>query len=376
MTPACVLDYRALARRRLPHFLFEYIDGGSYDERTLTANVEALGATWLRQRVLRDVSACDTATTLFGRALSLPVVLAPVGLGGMYARRGEVQAARAAQAAGTDFTLSTVSVCSLAEVTANAGTPPWFQLYVMRDRGVMRALVEQAKAAACPVLVLTVDLPLPGTRWRDARSGLAGGALVQALQGLARPGWLADVGVGGRPHTLGNLAEMVPGAAGLSDFLGWIGANFDPSCDWRLVEEVRALWPGPLVIKGVLEVEDARAALAAGADGIVVSNHGGRQLDGAPATARALPAIADAVGDAMTVMADGGVRSGLDVLRMLALGARAVMVGRAWAWALGARGQAGVGHMLDLLGAELRTGMALTGCTRIADLGPGILRTD
>ncbi|MET0179137.1 MAG: FMN-dependent L-lactate dehydrogenase LldD, partial [Novosphingobium sp.] len=345
MKAASALDYRELARRRLPHFLFEYIDGGSYAEVTLKRNVADLETIALRQRVLRDVSTIDLSTELFGRRQTLPVALAPIGLAGLNARRGEVQAARAAEAAGIPFCLSTVSACPLAEVAAGTTKPFWFQLYMIRDRGFMRELLAQAKAFGCSALVFTVDMPVPGSRYRDYRSGLAGapgmlGGLRRLWQGATRPGWAWDVGLHGRPHQLGNVAPVLGKNTGLEDFFAWMRDNFDPEVSWRDLDFIRSEWNGPLLIKGILDAEDARAAVEVGADGIVVSNHGGRQLDGVPSTARALPAIADAVGDRLTVLADGGVRSGLDVVRMLALGARGVLLGRAWAYALAGGGQA------------------------------------
>jgi L-lactate dehydrogenase (cytochrome) len=375
---ASVLDYQALARRRLPKFLFEYIDGGSYAETTLARNVADLRSVALRQRVLRDVSAIDLSTELFGRQQAMPVALAPIGLAGLCARRGEVQAARAAEAAGVPFCLSTVSACPLAEVEAGAQQNFWFQLYMIRDRGFMADLLAKASDAGCPVLVFTVDMPMPGSRYRDVRSGLAGapgfaGALRRALQAAARPGWAVDVGLFGRPHVLGNVAPVLAGRTGLEDFFAWMRGNFDPAVTWIDLEWVRARWRGPIVIKGILDPEDARLAAEAGADGVVVSNHGGRQLDGVPSTAKALPAIADAVGDRLTVLADGGIRSGLDVVAMLALGAKGVLLGRAWAYALAGGGQAGVSHMLRLIEAEMRVAMALTGVTSIAAIDRRIL---
>lgn len=367
---ASALDYRKLARRRLPHFLFEYIDGGSYAEVTLERNVADLEAIALRQRVLTDVSKLDLSTELFGRRQSLPVALAPIGLAGMNARRGEVQAVRAADKADVPFCLSTVSACPLAEVRAATDRPFWFQLYMIRDRGFMRDLMAEAKAAGCSALVFTVDMPVPGSRYRDYRSGLAGasgfmGGARRTLQSMLRPAWAYDVGVRGRPHQLGNVAPVLGKNTGLEDFFAWMRNNFDPTVSWKDLEFIRESWDGPLVIKGILDAEDARAAASLGADGIVVSNHGGRQLDGVPSTARALPPIADAVGDRLTVLADGGVRSGLDVVRMIALGAKGVLLGRAWVYALAAAGEAGVTHMLQLVEAEMRVAMALTSCTAI-----------
>ena len=378
MTIASISDYRAAARRRLPRFLFDYIDGGSYAETTLRRNVADLADVALRQRVLRDVSAIDLSAELFGRRQALPVVLAPIGLAGMNARRGECQAVRAAERAGIPFTLSTVGACSIGEVAAAAPAPFWFQLYMIRDRAFMKDLLSAAREAGCSALVFTVDMPVPGSRYRDYHSGLAGasgpvGAARRFGQALARPRWAWDVGVRGRPHTLGNVAPVLKGRTGLEDFFAWMRGNFDPSVSWRDLEEIRAEWDGPLIVKGILDAEDAREAAALGADGLVVSNHGGRQLDGVPSSARALPAIADAVGDRLTLLADGGIRSGLDVVRMLALGARGVMLGRAWAWALAAGGERGIVHMLEIIAAEMRVAMALTGVTQVGNIDKTIL---
>ncbi|MES2056245.1 MAG: FMN-dependent L-lactate dehydrogenase LldD [Pseudomonadota bacterium] len=381
MKAANILDYRALAQARLPRFLFDYIDGGSYAETTLRRNVTDLESVALRQRVLRDVGAIDLSTSLFGTRQALPVALGPIGLAGMNARRGETQAARAAAAAGIPFTLSTVSVCTVGEVAAASPAPFWFQLYMIRDRGFMRDLLAVAREAGCTALVFTVDMPVPGSRYGDLRSGLAGapgvrGAVRRFGQAAMHPRWAWDVGVRGRPHGLGNVASVLAGKTGLEDFFAWMRANFDPTVTWRDLEAIRAEWSGPLIIKGLLDVEDAREAAALGADGIVVSNHGGRQLDGVPSTAHALPAIAAAVGDRLTVLADGGVRSGLDVVRMLALGARGVLLGRAWAYALAGDGERGVAHVLDLIAAEMRVAMALTGVTNVAAITPDILVPD
>jgi len=377
---ASISDYPPMAQRRVPRFLFDYLDGGSFTEATLAANRADLASLHLRQRVLRDVSTVATTTTLFGRELTMPVVLAPVGIAGMYARRGECQAVRAADAAGIPFTLSTVSACSIEEVAAAARHPFWFQLYVMRDRGVMRDLLARAKAVGCATLVFTVDMPLAGTRYRDYRSGLAGETPLRrwarrVSQSMIRPHWAWHVGLRGRPHTLGNLASLVGRGTGLDDFMAWIGQNFDPSISWRDLDFIREQWDGPIVLKGIMDADDARQAAAMGVDGVVVSNHGGRQLDGTPSTVSALPVIADAAGDRLAVLVDGGVTSGLDVLRMLARGARAVMIGRAWMYALAARGEAGVAHVLDLFQRELTVGMSLTGCRAIDDIGPDALVT-
>jgi len=371
---ASIGDYRALARARLPHFLFEYLDGGSYDEVTLRRNVEDLQAVALRQRVLRDVSGINLSTELFGQRWAMPVGLGPVGLSGLYARRGEVQAARAAAAAQVPFTLSTLSACSIAEVARAA--PSWFQLYIVKDREFVRDMIARARKAGCGAILLTVDLAVPGTRYRDYRSGLSGairGKASRMAQVLARPEWAWDVAMRGRPMTLGNLEPVLGSGAALEDLMGWVGSNFDASVSWKEVEWVRSQWDGPLIIKGILDPEDAREAASSGADGLVVSNHGGRQLDGALSSARALPRVVDAVGGRMAVLVDGGVRSGLDVVRMLALGADFVLLGRAWAYALAGAGQEGVAHVLKLIDAEMRVAMALTGCTRIGEIGAEVL---
>ena len=372
---ASVSDYRALAKARLPHFLFEYLDGGSYDEVTLRRNFEDLQSVALRQRVLRDVSSIDLSTELFGKGWSMPVGLGPVGLSGLYARRGEVQAGRAAAAAGVPMALSTLRACSIDEVAKGAGAP-WFQLYIVKDRGFVSDMIARAREAGCGALVLTVDLAVPGTRYRDYRSGLSGsirGRASRMRQVVARPDWAWDVAVNGRPMTLGNLEPLLGSGAALEDLMGWVARNFDAGVTWKDVDWVRQQWKGPLIIKGILDPDDAREAAANGADGIVVSNHGGRQLDGVSSTARALPAIADTISGKLPVLADGGVRSGLDVVRMLALGADFVMLGRAWAYALAAAGQAGVAHVLKLIDAEMRVAMALTGVASIDQIDTDVL---
>lgn len=378
MIAASALDYRELARRRLPHFLFEYIDGGSYAEVTLDRNVSDLKDVALRQRVLRDVSQIDLTTRIFDQDFALPVALAPIGLAGMNARRGECQAVRAANNAGIPFTLSTVSACNIEEVADAASAPFWFQLYMIRDRAFMRDLMARAVAVGCTALVFTVDMPVPGSRYRDYHSGLAGapglaGVTRRALQGAMRPGWAWDVGIQGRPHSLGNVAPVLGEKSGIEDFFAWMRENFDPTVTWDDLDFIRSEWDGPLIIKGILDPEDAIRAADLGADGLVVSNHGGRQLDGVPSTAKALPAIAEAAGDRLTVLADGGIRSGLDVVRMLALGAQGVLLGRAWAYALAAKGEEGISHMFNLIEAEMRVAMSLTGVTSIADISSDVL---
>jgi L-lactate dehydrogenase (cytochrome) len=377
MKAASVSDFRELARRRLPNIFFEYIDGGSYAEETLRRNVADLEAIALRQLVMRDTTQLDMSVQTLGQTLKMPIGLSPVGMAGMYARRGEAQAARAAAKAGAPFCLSTVGVCSIEEVAAT-GTPPWFQLYMLKDRGYMRELLARVKAVGSPVLVFTVDLPTPGSRYRDIRSGFTGagaleGAMVQAWEGVTHPAWTWDVFVHGRPHTLGSVQDAVTEGRRVNDFLSWIGRNFDRSVTWKDMDWVRETWDGPIVVKGVLDAADARDAVKAGAQGLVVSNHGGRQLDGVKSSISALPRIAQAVGGDLEIYMDGGVRSGLDVLKALALGAKTCFVGRPWAWALGAGGEAGVTKMLDILRAELAVAMILTGCTNVRDAGRSLL---
>ncbi|MFL5782239.1 MAG: L-lactate dehydrogenase [Thermoleophilaceae bacterium] len=373
VAPATALDYRELARRRLPRQLFDYVDGGAYDERTMRANVSDLQDVLLRQVVMRDVSVRDQSVEVLGQQLALPIVLAPVGLGGMLAPRAEVQAARAAEAAGVPFVESTVSICSIEEVARSTSTPPWFQLYVMRDRGYAHDLMARARAVDAPVLVLTVDLAVVGARHRDTRNAMVGepsgwAKLRRGLDIASHPRWVRSVGVGGRPLTFGNLEKAVPEAQSPTAFRDWVDQQFDPSVTWDDIAWVRENWDRRLIVKGVLDPEDARRAADAGVDGLVVSNHGGRQLDAVPSTARALPAVADAVGDEIEVLADGGVRTGLDVVKMVAMGARAVLIGRPWAWAVAARGQAGVGHVLEVMKADIDVALGLTGQTAIADL--------
>src|SRR4051794_13758829 len=339
----------------------------------MRANVSDLGEVLLRQVVMRDVSVRDPKVEVLGQELAIPVVLAPVGLGGMFARRAEVQAARAAEAAGVPFVESTVSICGIEEVARATKRPPWFQLYVMRDRAYAEDLIARARAVGSPVLVLTIDLAVVGARHRDTRNAVIGapGAYAKLRRGLdlvSHPAWIRDVAVGGRPLTFGNLEKAVPNARTPDEFKDWVDAQFDPSVTWDDIAWVREQWPGRLIVKGVLDPEDARRAADAGVDGIVVSNHGGRQLDSVPSTARALPDVADAVGDQVEVLADGGVRTGLDVVKMLAMGARAVLIGRAWAWAVAGRGEAGVRHVLEVMKADIDTALGLTGQTSVAAL--------
>ena len=368
-------DYRAAAQKRLPSFLFHYIDGGAYAEKTLARNVDDLANVALRQRVLKDMSQLDTSIELFGEKLALPVALSPVGLTGMYARRGEVQAATAADAKGIPFTMSSVSVCPIEEVAPKLGRPMWFQLYVLKDRGFMKNALERAQAAGVSTLVFTVDMPVPGARYRDAHSGMSGpnAAMRRYLQSVTHPQWALDVGLLGRPHTLGNISTYLSKNVSLEDYMGYLGANFDPSISWKDLEWIRDFWKGPMVIKGILDPEDAKDAVRFGADGIIVSNHGGRQLDGVLSSARALPAIADAVKGQIKILADSGIRNGLDIVRMLALGADCTMIGRAYIYALAAEGGAGVTNLLNLLEKEMRVAMTLTSVKNVAEITGDLL---
>jgi L-lactate dehydrogenase (cytochrome) len=371
--PATCADYREHARRRLPRFLFDYVDGGAGEERTLAANSADWAALRLRQRVLVNVDGIDTSTPLAGAQWAMPLALAPLGLGGLLARRGECQAVRAAHAAGIAFTLSTVGICALDEVAGAAAAPFWFQLYWLRDRGIVEALLQRAWDTGCRTLVFTVDLPRPGMRHRDTRNGMVQAGLQARLlklaQLLARPGWVWDVALRGKPLLFGNLHAHVPAARDLDGFRAFIETQFDPAVTWADLDWLRARWQGRILIKGILDVDDARAAVQAGAEGLVVSNHGGRQLEGASSTARRLPAIVDAVGAQTEVLVDGGLRSGVDLFRALALGARGALIGRPWAWALAAGGEDGLCRLLATWQQELATSMALAGVTRIADIG-------
>ncbi|KZX59680.1 alpha-hydroxy-acid oxidizing enzyme [Vibrio sp. HI00D65] len=363
-------DYRAAAKSKLPPFLFHYIDGGSYGEHTLHRNTDDLAEIALKQRVLNDMSDLNLETELFGEKLAMPIALAPVGLTGMYARRGELQAAKAADNKGIPFTMSTVSVCPIEEVAPKIGRPMWFQLYVLKDRGFMKNALERAKAAGVTTLVFTVDMPVPGARYRDMHSGMSGpnAALRRVFQSMRHPSWAVDVGLLGKPHDLGNISTYRGSPTKLEDYIGWLGDNFDPSISWKDLEWIRDFWDGPMVIKGILDEEDAKDAVRFGADGIVVSNHGGRQLDGVLSSAKALPLIADAVKGDTKILVDSGIRTGLDVVRMMALGADCTLLGRSFVYALAAQGQAGVENLLDLYDKEMRVAMTLTGAKTIKDL--------
>ncbi len=373
LAPASLGDYRELARRRLPRQIFDYIDGGSFAETTLEANRHDLRAIHFRQRVLRDVTQRTLSTTVLGEEIALPVVLAPIGFGGMFAQRAEVQAARAAERAGVPFCESTLSICSIEEVARAVQRPIWFQLYVMKDRGYAEDLMARAQSVGCTTMILTVDLPVVGQRYRDVRNGISGrlspfGRLRRGGDLVRHSSWVRDVALGGRPLTFGNLEKALPEARVPADFQGWVASQFDPSVNWDDLAWLREHWHGRIALKGILDADDARAAVDHGVDAVVVSNHGGRQLDDVPSTIRALPAIADAVGDRCEVLMDGGIRSGLDVVKALSLGARACLIGRPWAYAVAARGERGVDHILRILREEMLVTLGLTGVNDVKDL--------
>lgn len=371
----CIEDLRQIHRRRVPRAFFEYADRGSYDEETLRANRDDLRALKLRQRVMVDVSNRDTSTTLLGEKIALPIALAPTGLTGMQHGDGEILAARAAEAAGVPFCLSTMSICSLEDVVAAVKKPIWFQLYVMRNRDFSGSLVERAIAAKCSALMLTLDLQVVGQRHRDVKNGMTVPpriTLANIIDVATKPRWVLSV-LGGKRKTFGNLAGRVPGMEGALSLAQWTNGQFDPTLNWDDVKWIRKLWPGKLILKGVLDVDDARQAVDCGADAVVVSNHGGRQLDGAPSSISALPKVVDAIGTRTEVLFDGGIRSGQDVVRALALGARACLIGRAFLYGLGAGGEAGVALAIDIIRKEMDVTMALTGRRTVAEIDRTVL---
>jgi len=370
----CIEDLRVIARRRIPRALFDYIDRGSYDELTWNRNRDDLRKLQLRQRVMVDVSNLSVATTVLGEPWAMPLGLAPTGLTGFFHRDGEIEAARAARAAGVPFTLSTMSICSIEDVRAAVEGSFWFQLYLMRDRGFNEALIARAREASCPALMLTLDLPLQALRRRDPKNGLSVPPRLtpaNALEILLRPRWLASVLLGKR-RTLGNLAAFFPDR-GIGELSEWVGEQFDPSISWKDVAWVRERWPGKLIVKGILDAEDARLARSHGVDAIVVSNHGGRQLDGATSTIAALPHVVDAVAGGCEVLLDGGITSGQDVLKALALGARACLIGKAFLYGLAANGGDGVSLALQIIRKELEISMALCGESDVRSAGPHLL---
>jgi len=379
ISPASVSDYRLLAEKKLPRQFFDYIDGGSYSEYTQSQNRSAFEALELRQRVLKDVSNIDTSTNFLGQEMAMPLILAPVGLAGCYARRGEVQAFKGAVTQNIPFTLSTVGICSIEELHQAEQSSFWFQLYVIRDRKYAIDLMQRAEAAGVKNLIFTVDLPVLGERYRDIRNGLSGGtnfvgSLKRAIDFASHPKWVWNVAIKGKPLTFGNLETAVPNASSLSDFKSWVDSQFDASMTWEDLSWIREHWKGNIIIKGILDPEDAREAIKVGADAIVVSNHGGRQLDGAPATLNALTEIVEAVDNLCKVIVDGGIRSGLDVVKAIAKGADACMIGRAWAYALAGGGEKGVAHMIEIMKSEMRVAMALTGVNRVDEIDTNILR--
>ncbi|WP_432696112.1 L-lactate dehydrogenase [Marinobacterium sp. YM272] len=379
VNPVTVDDYRRLARRRLPRFLFDYIDGGANAEQTLADNVNDFDRYRLKQRVMRNVDNVDTSTTLAGFEAAMPLTLAPVGMAGMFARRGETQGARAANASSIPFTCSTLGICPVEEIVQATGKPIWFQLYMLRDREVVQSLLKRAEAAGVNTLVFTVDLPVPGKRLRDFRNGMLGtnicSKISKAAQLLYSPRWIMDVGIKGKPHVIGNLSEVVPNPDDLNEYKAFIDSQFDASVTWKDIAWLRSIWPGKLLIKGVMEVEDAQAAVAAGADGVIVSNHGGRQLDSVSSSIAKLPAIAQAVGDQTEVYIDSGIRNGIDVVKAIALGARGVLIGRPWIYAMAGAGEQGVSDLLNTFQNEIRTAMALLGVNRIEELTPDLIES-
>jgi L-lactate dehydrogenase (cytochrome) len=372
VSPVSVADYRLRAKRRLPGFLFHYIDGGANDEDTMAANVSDFRQYRLKQRVMRNVDGVDTSTLLAGRPASMPLALAPVGMAGMFARRGETQGARAAKTVAIPFTTSTVGICPVEEVAAATGEPFWFQLYMLRDRDLILKLLERAQAAGCDTLAFTVDLPVAGMRLRDYRNGMLGGGIAGKLSQLAQivssPLWAVDVGLRGKPHNFGNLREVVPDPDDLDAYKAFIDSQFDPTVTWEDIAWLRSVWKGKILIKGVLEADDARAAVDTGADGVIVSNHGGRQLDGVASSISKLAEVAAAVGDRTEVYLDGGVRSGIDVVKAVALGARGVLIGRPWVYAMAACGEAGITDLLRLFQQEISVAMALMGVNTIDEI--------
>jgi len=380
LVPASVEDYRRLANKRLPQFLFDYLDGGSYAETTLKNNVADYQKLNLVQTVMRDVSSIDTSSSKLGAVSAMPISLAPIGMAGMFGRRGELQAKQAADAAGIPFTLSTVGICSLEEVAAISNIPFWFQLYMLKDRGAVQEMLQRARDVGVSTLLFTVDLAVLGARYRDKRNGMSGGIntlgkLRSGLDLLSKWSWIKEVGLRGKPHTFGNLANYVPNASRPDDFQAWITQQVDPSVTWKDIEWLRSIWSGQLIIKGVLNPTDAALAIKSGADGIVVSNHGGRQLDCVSSTINALPAIKDAIGDTGTLIVDGGIRSGQDVFKALAQGADHTLIGRPWVYALAAQGQKGVYDTLTAFRSELEISMALTGVTRIEQIDHSVIES-
>jgi L-lactate dehydrogenase (cytochrome) len=373
----CIEDLRQLHKQRVPKAFFDYADRGSYTEDTLRANSDDLQQIKFRQRILVDVSKRDLSTTILGEPASMPLILAPVGLLGMQHGDGEIHACRAAQAAGIPFTQSTMSICSIEDIAAAVSKPFWFQLYVMKDRGFIKALIERAIAAKCSALVLTVDLQVIGQRHQDIKNGMTvppEWSLSKMLDFASKPAWVAGV-LRGKRRSFGNIVGHVKGTEDLTKLSEWTASQFDTTLNWKDIDWIRSIWPGKLILKGILDIEDAELAVKTGAQAIVVSNHGGRQLDGAPSSIEVLPEIADAVGSQMEIMFDSGIRTGMDMMRALALGAKSCMIGRAYAYGLGAAGEAGVAKAIDLLAKELTTTMGLCGVNKISEIDDHVLAT-
>jgi L-lactate dehydrogenase (cytochrome) len=372
---ACIEDLRELHRRRVPKAFFDYADRGSYSEDTLRANLDDLHQIKFRQRVLIDVSRRDLSTTILGEPAAMPLILAPVGLLGMQHGDGEIHACRAAQAAGIPFTQSTMSICSIEDIAGAVDKPFWFQLYFMKDRGFMKSLIERAIAAKCSALVLTVDLPVMGQRHQDIKNGMTvppEWSLSKLFDFASKPAWVAGV-LRGKRRTFGNLAGHLKVSEDITELSTWINSQFDTSLNWKDMDWIRGIWPGKLVLKGILDIEDAEEAAKTGAQALVVSNHGGRQLDGAPSSIEVLPEIVDVVGSKMEIMFDSGIRSGQDVMRALALGAKSCMIGRAYAYGLGAAGEAGVAKAIEIIAKELTTTMGLCGVNTVAEIDDHVL---
>lgn len=375
--PVTTSDYKKLAKKRLPNFLFDYIEGGANAEQTLYANSADFRKYTLKQRVMRDVSHVDTSITLFGRSQSMPVALAPIGMAGLFARRGEVQAVKAAETNDIPFTLSTVSICSSEEVKSATTQPFWFQLYMLRDRELVLEMLNRATASGCNTLMFTVDLALPGMRLRDYRNGMLGGTVKGKLsyltQLLTRPSWLLDIGILGKPHSLGNLKHRVESASDLDRYKAFVESQFDPSATWKDIAWLRSHWSGNIIIKGIMNSDDAKAAVDSGADGIVVSNHGGRQLDGVSSTIDKLSSIASSVGNQTKILLDGGIHNGVDVVKAIALGADSVLIGRSWVYAMAAQGEAGINKLLSLYQQEIAATMGLIGVNNIEDIDRNVI---
>lgn len=377
VVPVTTNDYKKLAQKRLPNFLFDYIEGGANAEQTLRSNVADFDKYTLKQRVMRDVSQVDTSTTLFGESLAMPLALAPIGMAGLFARRGEVMAAKAAKNNNIPFTLSTVALCSAEEINTATKKPFWFQLYMLRDRNLVLEILNRAKLSGCNTLVFTVDLALPGLRLRDYQNGMLGdtikGKISYLTQLLTRPGWIFDVGIMGKPHSLGNLSHQVKSANDLNRYKAFVESQFDPTATWKDIAWLRKNWSGNILIKGIMDADDAKAAIDSGADGIVISNHGGRQLDGVSSTINKLPSIAKAVGDQTSILLDGGIRNGVDVIKSIALGADSVLIGRPWVYAMTAQGEAGINSLLSIFQKEIYSTMGLMGVNNIKEINSDLI---